>query len=69
VTGRIEEKHATCANRPQSRLSYCQVYAVTAFLLHIDDLLDEQAVLDAKTGPRIRMSNREGFNPIWPAGR
>lgn len=57
------------ANRPQSRLSYCQVYAVTAFLLHIGDLLDEQAVLDAKTGPRIRMPSREGFITIWPEGR
>jgi cytochrome c len=41
-------------NAPRS-LSDDQVYAVTAYLLQINGLLDENAVLDAKSLPAIRM--------------
>lgn len=55
-------------NAPRS-LSEDQVYAITAYLLHINGLLDEDAVLDAKSLPAIRMPNREGFIRVWPDGR
>jgi len=55
-------------NAPRS-LSDDQVYAVTAYLLQINGLLDEDAVLDPKSLPAIRMPNREGFIRIWPGGQ
>ncbi|HYE37865.1 cytochrome c [Methylocaldum sp.] len=42
-----------------------QVYAVTAYLLHINGIIDEQAEMNAYTLPRIVMPNREGFVRIW----
>lgn len=38
-----------------------QTYAITAYVLHLNDLLDANAVLDQKTLPSIKMPNREGF--------
>jgi len=43
-----------------------QVYAVTAYLLHINGILDERAEMNAATLPRIAMPNRDGFVRIWP---
>jgi S-disulfanyl-L-cysteine oxidoreductase SoxD len=40
-----------------------QVYAVTAYLLHVNGIIGEQDVLDARTLPQIRMPNRDGFVP------
>ena len=40
-----------------------QVYAVTAYLLHVNGIIGEQDVLDARTLPKIRMPNRDGFVP------
>lgn len=55
-------------NAPRS-LSDEQVYAVTAYLLHINGLIGETAEMNAKTLPEVRMPNREGFVRIWPDGR
>jgi cytochrome c len=38
-----------------------QVYAVVAFVLYLNGIVGENDVLDAKTLPRIRMPNRDGF--------
>lgn len=38
-----------------------EVYAVTAYLLHLNGIVKEDEVLDATTLPRIRMPNRDGF--------
>ncbi|HSF32735.1 MAG TPA: cytochrome c [Candidatus Tectomicrobia bacterium] len=38
-----------------------QVYAVTAYLLHLNGIIGEQEVMDAKTLPLIKMPNRDGF--------
>jgi cytochrome c len=38
-----------------------QVYAVTAYLLHVNDLLPADAVLDARSLAAIKMPNRDGF--------
>ncbi len=49
-------------DRPGS-LSDDQVYAVTAYLLRINDIVAEGAELDAARLARIHMPNREGFVP------
>jgi len=38
-----------------------QVYAVTAYLLHLNGIVGEQEVLDARTLPLVKMPNRAGF--------
>jgi mono/diheme cytochrome c family protein len=40
-----------------------QVYAVTAYLLHLNGIIGEQDVMDAQTLPRVQMPNRDGFVP------
>jgi len=45
---------------PQS-LSNDQVYQVTAYILHMNGLLDENATLDAKSLVKVKMPNRDGF--------
>ncbi|MDF3834582.1 cytochrome c [Cupriavidus basilensis] len=47
-------------NAPQS-LKPDEVYAVTAYLLHLNGILPSDTVLDASTLPRVRMPNRDGF--------
>lgn len=57
------------ANKPGS-LSPDEVYAVTAFLLFRNGIIQESDVLDAKSLPKIQMPNRDGFVPAvptWPA--
>jgi S-disulfanyl-L-cysteine oxidoreductase SoxD len=49
-------------DRPGS-LSDGQVYALTAYLLRLNDIVPEDAALDADSLPRIRMPNRDGFVP------
>lgn len=44
-------------------LSADELYAVTAYLLHINDLLPEDAELDADRLREIKMPNRDGFVP------
>jgi cytochrome c len=39
------------------------VYAVTAYLLHLNGIIGEQDVMDAKTLPLVKMPNRDGFVP------
>lgn len=45
---------------PQS-LKPDEVYAVTAYLLHLNGLLPADAVLDQASLPKVRMPNRDGF--------
>jgi cytochrome c len=40
-----------------------QVYAVTAYLLHLNGIIGEQDVMDARTLPQVKMPNRDGFVP------
>ena len=48
--------------QPQS-LSDDEVYAVTAYVLYLNDLVDEDFVLNAKSLPQIRLPNEDGFIP------
>jgi len=47
-------------NAPQS-LRPDEVYAVTAYLLHLNGIVPSDTVLDAQSLPKIRMPNRDGF--------
>ena len=38
-----------------------EVYAVVAFILNINDIIPADAVMDAKSLPKVRMPNRDGF--------
>jgi hypothetical protein len=40
-----------------------QVYAVTAYLLHLNGIIGASDVLDARTLPAVKMPNRDGFVP------
>ena len=42
-------------------LSADQVYAVTAYILHLNGLVAEDDVLDRESLPRVVMPNRDGF--------
>jgi S-disulfanyl-L-cysteine oxidoreductase SoxD len=50
---------------PQS-LTNDEVYAVTAYILSIDGIVPADAVLDAKSLPRVKMPNKDGFISWWP---
>lgn len=45
---------------PQS-LSADQVYAVSAYILHLNGIVPADAVMDRQTLPQVRMPNRDGF--------
>ena len=47
-------------NAPQT-LSNDEVYALTAYLLHLNGILGADAMLDAATLAAVRMPNRDGF--------
>jgi cytochrome c len=42
-------------------LSNDEVYAVTAYILSLDNVVRGNATLDAKTLPRVQMPNKNGF--------
>ena len=53
-------RRAMPLNAPQS-LSDAEVYAVSGYVLHLNGLLNEDAVVDAKTLTELKMPNRNGF--------
>jgi cytochrome c len=50
---------------PQS-LTNDEVYAVTAYLLALNGVIDEDDELNARTLARVRMPNRDGFVVMYP---
>ena len=52
-------------NAPQS-LTADEVYAVSAYVLYLNRIVPETAVLDARSLPRVRMPNRNGFTSPDP---
>jgi S-disulfanyl-L-cysteine oxidoreductase SoxD len=52
-------------NAPRS-LSNNEVYALSAYLLFLNGIIDPEARMDAKTLPRVKMPNRDGFVSYWP---
>lgn len=59
-------RRAMPMDAPRS-LSDGEVYAATAYLLYLNGIVDEQAEMNARTLPEVRMPNREGFVRLWPA--
>ncbi|MCJ2056239.1 cytochrome c [Methylobacterium sp. J-048] len=53
-------RRAMPLNAPQS-LGDSDVYAVSAYVLHLNGLVPDDATLDAKSLAAIRMPNRDGF--------
>lgn len=50
---------------PQS-LSADETYAVTAYVLHLNEIVDAGTVLDAASLTAIDMPNKDGFIAYWP---
>lgn len=49
-----------------------EVYAVTAYVLFLNDVIEESTVLDAKTLPEVKMPNRDNFLAVeidWKPGQ
>ena len=51
--------------QPQS-LSNDEVYALTAYLLHLNGIIGEQDEINAQTLPKIAMPNRDNFIVVYP---
>jgi cytochrome c len=51
--------------QPQS-LTNDEVYAVTAYLLHLNDIIGAQDVMNAQTLPQVKMPNRDNFLVVYP---
>ena len=43
-----------------------QVYALTAYILALNNLIEPTQVINAQTLPNVRMPNRQGFIPRFP---
>jgi mono/diheme cytochrome c family protein len=53
--------------QPQS-LTNDEVYAVTAYLLHLNGVIAEGDVMTAQTLPQVKMPNRDNFIQAYPPG-
>jgi mono/diheme cytochrome c family protein len=51
--------------QPQS-LTNDETYALTAYVLALNDVIDEDDVIDARTLPRVEMPNRDNFVVAYP---
>ena len=45
-----------------------EVYAVTAYLLHLNGIIAESEVMNARTLPQVKMPNRDNFILAYPPG-
>ena len=43
-----------------------QVYAVTAYILHLNGIIGDNDVVDARTLPAVQMPNRNNFVRVYP---
>ncbi|MDN2566115.1 cytochrome c [Aquibium sp. A9E412] len=50
-------------DNPQS-LTADEVYAVTAYVLHLNELVPQDAVMDAQSLPQVEMPNRDAFEQM-----
>ena len=57
-------RRAMPINAPRSLTSH-EVYALCAYILSIDGIVPKNMVLDAKSLPRVKMPNRNGFTNVW----
>ncbi|MCK5830235.1 MAG: cytochrome c [Methylococcales bacterium] len=42
-----------------------ELYAVTAYLLYLNDIIDKNRIINANTLPKVQMPNRYGFIDIY----
>ncbi|MBI4458727.1 MAG: cytochrome c [Acidobacteria bacterium] len=56
----------TMPPKEEGTFSADELYALTAFLLYRNDIIQETDVIDAQTLPKIQMPNRNGFVPPRP---
>ena len=54
------------AGQKPGSLTHDEVYALVAFLLYQNGIIQETDVMDAKTLPKVEMPNRNGFVPAVP---
>jgi cytochrome c len=54
----------------EGTLTVDQVYALTAYLLYLNDVIPEEKVLDAQSLPKVEMPNRNAWAPLpeWKRG-
>ena len=54
----------------EGTLTADEVYALTAYLLYINDVIPEDEVLDAQSLPKVEMPNRDAWAPLpdWKPG-
>ena len=54
----------------EGTLTADEVYALTAYLLYMNDVITEDVVLDAQSLPEVKMPNRDAFAhiPDWEPG-
>lgn len=55
-------------SQPQS-LSNDEVYALAAYILSLNGIIDDREVMNAKTLPKVKMPNRVKFFSAYPNGR
>jgi S-disulfanyl-L-cysteine oxidoreductase SoxD len=53
--------HRTMPYARPGTLTPNQTYAVTAFILYLNGILDKDAEMNETTLPRVKMPNRDGF--------
>jgi len=58
-------RRAMPLNNPLS-LTDDEVYAVSAYLLFLNGIVSEDAVMNAQSLPQVKMPNRDGFISDWP---
>ena len=56
-------RRAMPLNAPKS-LSNDEVYAVSAYILQLNGIIAENAVMNVQTLPKVQMPNRDGFVPF-----
>src|SRR5206468_4178917 len=61
-------RRAMPLNNPLS-LTDDEVYAVSAYVLFLNGVVSEDAVMNAQSLPQVKMPNREGFISDWPPRR
>ena len=50
-------------------LSDDEVYAVTAYILFLNGIVEEDEIIDARSLPQVRMPNRDGFTWDYSPGK
>ena len=58
-------RRAMPLTEPQS-LSDSETYAVAAYILHLNGIVGEKDVINAKSLPKVKMPNRENFFIVYP---